>query len=614
MNDAKCDRYIENLRKVRAFAKPEVRPGMGAQELLDLIQKNAAESFAIMKENNALLDELVYTRKAEELTDEDIAQLLRFADRLFAYANSEDDGVAYKIHCLLLEAARLRKDEPFLIRELYYCGVTLHYLNIRDEEYDINAFGNRVRAYFEEGASYLNRYESYDSKTRGFIIRCLGNSKMALNRRSKENSRIYMNVFDRAMAIMTDPYYQQLNPEIPWKSFIYTMQIDQLSMLPHLRDTNDLEIARKVYESAEYVDQWVKENQGEEERLQNWRVNYFYWGARYHAGLCTIRQAVEKMLESVEQVDPNDFSASGINNNLGLTSHMYPYVALLRPEDEKALHDRLERTQERCMEYVARMPVNRYPRLSNIAIWDLAEAQAYLKDRSHGGTIQYLLAAHKPTYVHSLMVARLTRHLISRLLEKCPEQLIGLRGYHTTEELKRHAVDLCELAYECGLYHDVGKNSITMYISNNARRLLDEEFACIRLHPEFGYGLLQQSGREDLAQAALYHHRFYNGKGGYPEGHGSCRPEMKAILDVLNVTDSLDAATDNVGRCYNAAKPVEVLVEEFRREKGTRYAPYVVELFDDPEFCRSLADTLTETRKQVYLEVYNTPDDRPGEE
>ena len=84
MNDAKCDRYIENLRKVRAFAKPEVRPGMGAQELLDLIQKNAAESFAIMKENNALLDELVYTRKAEELTDEDIAQLLRFADRLFA--------------------------------------------------------------------------------------------------------------------------------------------------------------------------------------------------------------------------------------------------------------------------------------------------------------------------------------------------------------------------------------------------------------------------------------------------------------------------------------------------------------------------------------------------
>ena len=58
-----------------------------------------------------------------------------------------------------------------------------------------------------------------------------------------------------------------------------------------------------------------------------------------------------------------------------------------------------------------------------------------------------------------------------------------------------------------------------------------------------------------LALAALYHHCYYNGKGGYPNDVPSCPPEIKGIVDALSVADSLDAATDNIGRCYNLAKP-----------------------------------------------------------
>ena len=123
--------------------------------------------------------------------------------------------------------------------------------------------------------------------------------------------------------------------------------------------------------------------------------------------------------------------------------------------------------------------------------------------------------------------------------------------------------------------------------------------------------LLAACGHEkDLAQAALFHHRFYDGSGGYPRGYGSCSPAMKAIVDILNVADSLDAATDNVGRCYTVAKPLETLIEELYAQRGTRYAPYVVQLFEDPAFRRKLKEELYETRKKVYLEVYHTPDDR----
>ena len=75
-------------------------------------------------------------------------------------------------------------------------------------------------------------------------------------------------------------------------------------------------------------------------------------------------------------------------------------------------------------------------------------------------------------------------------------------------------------------------------------------------------------------------------------------------VDALTVADSLDAATDNIGRCYTAAKPLEKLIEELRAQKGSRYAPAVVELFDDPDFCTEFRRKLYESRQSVYLEVY----------
>ena len=108
-----------------------------------------------------------------------------------------------------------------------------------------------------------------------------------------------------------------------------------------------------------------------------------------------------------------------------------------------------------------------------------------------------------------------------------------------------------------------------------------------------------------MAPAALYHHTFYDGHGGYPKNYPPCPADIKPIVDALTVADSLDAATDNIGRCYTMAKPVDTLLGEFHAQGGTRYAPEVVALLDDEEFCRGLKETLDETRKSVYLEVYH---------
>lgn len=76
-------------------------------------------------------------------------------------------------------------------------------------------------------------------------------------------------------------------------------------------------------------------------------------------------------------------------------------------------------------------------------------------------------------------------------------------------------------------------------------------------------------------------------------------------MDALSVADSLDAATDNIGRCYQMAKPFRTLVGELKAQSGTRYAPKVVALFDDKDFCAELAQRLDERRKEVYLQAYH---------
>lgn len=101
--DARFERYIENLRTVRTLSQPKFSPDMKAKELLETIQSNAIKCFDYMKENNAILNELVFQRAPAELTSAEIASLQEFADKMFNYASSEDCGIAYKAYSLLLE-------------------------------------------------------------------------------------------------------------------------------------------------------------------------------------------------------------------------------------------------------------------------------------------------------------------------------------------------------------------------------------------------------------------------------------------------------------------------------------------------------------------------------
>lgn len=551
------EQYIRDLRVVRSISRPSFPEGKAPAAVLEKIQTNALRCNTLMRQNEALLAQFVYDRDPASLTEEDIQGLSAFAGRLFNYANSEDIGVAFKVHQLLLAAARSREDVPMIVRELYYTGITLHYMNVRDEGTGINLLGDAIQVYFTEAAEYMSRYEQLDRNTRQYLIRCVGNTRLGMSRGTHAESCRYLERFRRAMDIIQSAHYHALDPEFPWESYIYSMHMDRMTLLTHLRQEEDPEVARQVLESAGSVAQ-------------------------------------------------DDYSAEAINRKLVLAAYLSVYAERLDEAGAQKYRATVEQVRRSADQYLEQMPASQYPRVVNSAAWELSKISTSSDETANRRMLGSILAGHKPTYVHLLMVAELTRALLQRQIETRPETLVGLLGCRSAAEVQARREELCQTAYECGLYHDLGKCAVLMYIDNNARRLLDEEFFCIQSHPRTGADILNRMGcGRTLALAALYHHCYYNGKGGYRNDVPSCPPEIKGIVDALSVADSLDAATDNIGRCYNLAKPFRTLLKELRAQSGTRYAPNVVALFEDERFCQQLAENTDAERKRVYLQVYH---------
>ena len=137
------------------------------------------------------------------------------------------------------------------------------------------------------------------------------------------------------------------------------------------------------------------------------------------------------------------------------------------------------------------------------------------------------------------------------------------------------------------------------------RRLLDDEFAMIKSHPLTGAKIAREhASTKDYVDVILGHHRWYNCQKGYPTSFNTFDSPYKIIIDLVTVADCLDAATDTVGRSYNKGKTFLEFEKEIVESAGTRYAPYLPELFRDPLFRRDIECLLDEGRKKIYREVF----------
>jgi HD-GYP domain-containing protein (c-di-GMP phosphodiesterase class II) len=131
--------------------------------------------------------------------------------------------------------------------------------------------------------------------------------------------------------------------------------------------------------------------------------------------------------------------------------------------------------------------------------------------------------------------------------------------------------------------HDLGKIGVPERVLGKPGPLDAEERALVRRHPEIGARILSHlPGMSAAAPLVLHHQERWDGGregpfAGYPSGlAGDAIPLGARIIAVV---DAFDAMTTD--RPYRAARPLEVAVEELRRESGRQFDPVVVERFLD---------------------------------
>ena len=233
----------------------------------------------------------------------------------------------------------------------------------------------------------------------------------------------------------------------------------------------------------------------------------------------------------------------------------------------------------------------------------------YLKEEER---IRYLnelnVATQVTTYAHSVNVAMIARKLMEGILEYQPELLKGALGKIRHGMVLLNSKKCLDFIYEAAFYHDIGKNGIISTVNNDYRPLTDEEYAIIKTHPALGAELLKiaPSLYEKYHDTTLGHHKWYNGKGGYPEDFDNTKSPKRILIDIITLSDCMQAATERIGRNYKEGKTFDMVMEEFRKGAGTKYNPDLVKFIDaHDDVARDLAVLINDAWVDIYFNIYS---------
>jgi putative nucleotidyltransferase with HDIG domain len=133
-----------------------------------------------------------------------------------------------------------------------------------------------------------------------------------------------------------------------------------------------------------------------------------------------------------------------------------------------------------------------------------------------------------------------------------------------------------ELIHTAALLHDIGKFIFPDSILFADRKLTDDEWETVKLHPEQGARLVRRiEGYGPVAEIINHHHERFGG-GGYPSGIAGA--DIPIGSRIIAVADTYDVMTSRDS--YRRPVSSEAALAELRRVAGTQLDPVVVEVFE----------------------------------
>ncbi len=563
---------------------------------------------------------------------EEVLEFDAFADKLSGYVENIDRGLAFDIREAIIIYAEDKKDDELLIKNLFYKGLIIHYMAPK-------LYKKEAEECYEKIISYADRYESFKKETRNLIAksfanRCLNSGYGDFKHKSykvKKAKDFWENV---AMKV---------DPDFPWDAFFWNINENFVtSGLTIMRDAIysslvDEEKKKEVYDSVCYLESKLQKNTDIKTNDYNSvdvKVGYYKKCVSYHCGLISVNELKAYLYDRFLN-SGDGYSYDTIYSKIHFSALYFFYSRYGEDSLKNSLQiERIRKMEEQVKEYVENMPHDISPKYASNILTGFVHGSASVYDDLGFLTLllDITIYRHKPTYVHSVMVAKIATIIAEFVLKYYPQEFIGLPEMNSVKHVVEEADEIIKFVWFSGLAHDMGKIVYSHLVSFYARKLNDIEFKMIKCHPSaicdfIAVGVKDGKVTQNLnvhdkisdlgfietnqvfasiVEVALGHHKDFDGKNGYPVEFDNLKSKVKPIIDVITIADCIDAATDGVGRSYAFVKELDEVIDEFELYAGTRYNPTIAKLLKENEELRNLiADVIKNYRYDIYYSCFD---------
>ena len=329
--------------------------------------------------------------------------------------------------------------------------------------------------------------------------------------------------------------------------------------------------------------------------------------AKFYLGMVSL----DEMLEELDNIAKEAMNITNpLNKASCITQSVYTYSIFLshysklpKKEIKRIIKEKIDENLPKVLE-ITRMVNNSQ---FNFIIMLFVAAGSFLGRFEDFADLilKITIYSDKTLYIHTVMVKELSLVIFDWMIEHNIEFFNGVCKYDL-EYIKNHKEELRNQLGDCCMYHDIGKFFMIDIIDNSMRRLTDDEFDLLKIHPQsfediYEVGMMDDEHIKCIHDCALTHHLWYDGSKGYPKvSHTYNKP----LTNILSIADSIDAATDDIGRPYIKKKTIDDLMVEFKKGANTQYSEDVIKALEDESVKKRLEYLVNEGRKDIYYQVY----------
>lgn len=595
---SESDKYIENLIKYAELDRIRFDRDMSENEVIEKLIWISKQKREIQLENNAFINKYIvpFEKGEMEITSEVHDFYKDMCTKLRNNVTGEyyDRGINARLVRLRTAYNHKIGDIGAYLHCLYY--VSYFSMILSDHTGEQSAIEGREildnldEKYFEQEYS-LNYFNIYD-----YLLESVYDP---LDRKG------CLKRLQTALKIIQERKPEIMNPEHPRHASVCYAVADASTQFVHDYKRNPDTYTEEDIEYVGRIEEMLTEIvEGNGCVFQEEAATIALQELRYFVGKYTVEELLNRLMEL--------FSADTVDGNINVMMQLFKassqYVEDMWlyanwPEQKK-----LEVTEDiycRVMRGFEGLEkeIDSFFRVVNMCAFVTKYSKYLGYDRTKDQVLKATVYADKALYIHTRMVRQIAMILTEAILAENESYFEGVADYEL-KFIQKHPMIIKELMSQCSMFHDIGKFYCMDYVSNSSRNLTDDEFFVIKFHPQnFDKFFGRENDEEFLCirDCARLHHLWHNGKGGYPLNlqHTKNRP----MVDILSVADSIDAATDIIGRPYTSGKTIEDLIAEMETFRDTRYNGYIVDVLKKPGVKEKIQYTITVERKHINYEV-----------